>query len=49
MSAFVGDRPSKRKFKLRTGGNIMGTRGKRKGSMAKGRKTSTRGKKKKKR
>jgi|TARA_E500000178_G_C16881939_1_gene689428 hypothetical protein len=47
MSAFVGDRPSKRKFKLKIGANIMATRGKKKNSMAKGRKSSTRGKKKK--
>lgn len=47
MSAFVGDRPNKRKFKLKIGGTIMpGTRGKKKSSMSRGKKSSTRGKKK---
>lgn len=46
MSAFVGDRPRKRKFKLRIGENIMpGTRGKKKNKMNKGKKGG-RGKKK---
>ena len=46
MSAFVGDRPHKRKFKLRIGANIMATRGKKKNKMNKGKKGGNRGKKK---
>ena len=45
MSAFVGDRPRKRKFKLRIGANIMASRGKKKNKMNKGKKGG-RGKKK---
>ena len=46
MSAFVGDRLRKRKFKLRIGANIMASRGKKKNKMNKGKKGNTRGKKK---
>jgi len=47
VSSTVGERPKKRKFKLKLGGTIMpGTRGKRKSSMSR---KSSRGKKKKKR
>ena len=45
MSAFVGDRPSKRKFTLKIGANIMASRGKKKNKMNKGKKGG-RGKKK---
>jgi hypothetical protein len=47
MSAFVGDKPRKRKFKLKTGGRIMATRGKRMSSRRGSKKPMTRGKKKK--
>jgi len=47
VSSLIGPRPSKRKFKLRTGGRIMATRGKKKMSSNRGsRRTATRGKKK---
>jgi|MDTB01.2.fsa_nt_gb hypothetical protein len=48
ISSVVGEKPKRRKFKLKTGGRIMATRGKK---MSKGRgskRTATRGKKKKK-
>lgn len=47
ISSLVGKKPARRKFKLKTGGRIMATRGKK---MSKGRgskRTATRGKKKK--
>tara|TARA_Y100001938_G_C7859125_1_gene314686 strand:- start:193 stop:372 length:180 start_codon:yes stop_codon:yes gene_type:complete len=50
VSSLIGPRPSKRKFKLRTGGRIMATtRGKKKMSSRRGgsRRPATRGKKKK--
>ena len=48
VSSLIGPRPSKRKFKLRTGGRIMATRGKKKMSSRRGgsRRPATRGKKK---
>lgn len=45
ISSLVGQKPRRRKFKLKIGGRIMATRGKK---MSKGRKSMTRGKKKKK-
>jgi len=44
ISSVVGEKPKRRKFKLKIGGRIMATRGKK---MSKGRKSMTRGKKKK--
>jgi hypothetical protein len=47
VSSLSGQGPFKRKFKLQLGGTTMpGTRGKRKSSMSRGKKSSTRGKKK---
>ena len=44
ISSLVGEKPKRRKFKLKTGGRIMATRGKK---MSRG-KTMSKGKKKKK-
>ncbi len=48
VSSLSGPRPTGRKFKLKTGGRIMATRGKKQMSSRRGSKrTTTRGKKKK--
>lgn len=47
ISSLVGSKPKRRKFKLKTGGRTMATRGKKMSSRRGSKKPMTRGKKKK--